>query len=163
MKMNMDAAHQSSWAIAEVVFGIPFLLGVALHFVAPLALPPGTVRQLLIPVGITLIVIDIGLIVLARRALARFRQPTDPGQPTSVIVTTGVFAFSRNPLYLAALLVLLGLALALNLLWAGVLLLPAVILSHYVLIVPEERYLAAKFGATYQAYTTSVRRWLGRK
>lgn len=161
--MNRDAAHHSGWTIAEVVFGIPFLIGVALHFVAPLALPSGTVRLFLILVGVLLTMLGLGVLGLARRELARFRQPTDPGQPTSQLVTTGVFAFSRNPLYLAAVLVLLGLALAFKLLWAGVLLLPAVVLCHYVLIRPEERYLAAKFGADYQTYRTSVRRWLGRQ
>lgn len=160
--MNSDAAHKNSWTIAEVIFGLPFLIGIVLHFVAPLALSPGLVRQLLLALGIVLVFIGIVVIVLARRELARFQQPTDPGQPTSQLVTTGVFALSRNPLYLAAVLLLLGLALAFNLLWAGVLLLPAVVLCHYVLILPEERYLAAKFGA-YQAYTASVRRWFGRK
>lgn len=161
--MKVDAAHHSGWTIAEVVFGIPFLLGVALHLVAPLVLPTGTVRLFLILVGVVLTMIGLGVIVLARRELARFRQPTDPGQPTSQLVTTGVFAFSRNPLYLAAVLVLFGLALAFNLVWAGVLLLPAVVLCHYVLIRPEERYLAAKFGESYQRYTASVRRWFGRQ
>jgi protein-S-isoprenylcysteine O-methyltransferase Ste14 len=161
--MNVDAAHKNRWAIAEVVFGIPFLLGIALHFIAPLALSPGTMRQLLIPAGIVLMLIGIGVIVLARRELARFQQPTDPGRATSQLVTTSVFAFSRNPLYLAAVLVLVGLALALNLLWAGVMLLPAVVLCHYVLIAPEEHYLTAKFGEGYQSYCASVRRWFGRK
>jgi len=41
-------------------------------------------------------------IVLARRELAHHGQPTDPGLPTSKLVTTGVFSVSRNPLYLAA-------------------------------------------------------------
>ena len=46
--------------------------------------------------------------------------------------------------------------------WILILLLPALVLCHYVLIVPEERYLAAKFGAEYQAYAATVHRWLGR-
>ncbi|MCB0085096.1 MAG: isoprenylcysteine carboxylmethyltransferase family protein [Caldilineaceae bacterium] len=161
--MKTDAAHQSPWAIAEVVFGIPFLIGVALHFVAPLTWPTGIARPLVIGVGIVLLLSGIGLIVLARRALARFQQPTDPGRATSQLVTSGVFAFSRNPLYLAAVLVLLGLALAFNLLWAGIMLLPAAVLCHYMLIAPEERYLAAKFGTDYRDYRATVRRWLGRK
>ncbi len=161
--MNTDAAHQSPWAIGEVVFGIPFLIGIALHFVAPLGVSAGTIRQLLMAVGIVLLLIGIGVIVLARRALARFQQPTDPGQPTSQMVTSGIFALSRNPLYLGAVLCLVGLALTFNLLWAGVMLLPAMVLCQYVLIAPEERYLAAKFGEGYQAYTASVSRWLGRK
>jgi protein-S-isoprenylcysteine O-methyltransferase Ste14 len=161
--MKTDAAHRNPWAIAEVVFGIPFLIGVALHFIAPLTWPTGIARPLVIGVGIVLLLSGIGLIVLARRELARFRQPTDPGQATSQLVTSGVFAFSRNPLYLAAVLVLLGLALAFNLLWAGLSLLPAVALCHYVLIALEERYLTAKFGVAYENYRVAVRRWFGRK
>jgi len=161
--MQTNAAHHSPWTIAEVIFGIPFLVGVALDLVAPLTLPLGTGRPLFIAVGIGLLGIGLWLIGSARRELGRFRQPTDPGQPTSQLVTTGVFAYSRNPLYLAAVLVLLGLALVFKLLWAGVLLLPAMVLCHYVLIRPEERYLAAKFGADYQTYTAAVRRWLGRR
>jgi protein-S-isoprenylcysteine O-methyltransferase Ste14 len=95
--------------------------------------------------------------------LAHFRQPTDPGQPTSKVVNTGVFALSRNPLYLGSVLVFLGLALTLNMLWALAALLLSIILCLYVLIIPEERYLAAKFGKEYKAYMASVRRWLGRK
>lgn len=161
--MSVDSAHKSRWAIAEVVFGIPFLISIALHFVAPVSLAQGILRLILVPVGIVLIIIGIGIIVLARRELAHFHQPTDPGHPTSKVVNTGVFALSRNPLYLGGVIVLLGLALAFNMLWALIALLLSIILCLYVLIIPEERYLAAKFGEAYKAYTASVRRWFGRK
>jgi protein-S-isoprenylcysteine O-methyltransferase Ste14 len=65
--------------------------------------------------------------------------------------------------YLGSVLVLLGTALALNLLWALVTLPLSIVLCHTILIGPEERYLAAKFGAEYTEYAASVRRWLGRK
>jgi protein-S-isoprenylcysteine O-methyltransferase Ste14 len=161
--MSVDSAHKSRWEIGEVVFGIPFLISLALHFVVPASLSQGIFRQILIPVGIVLIIIGIGIIVLARRELAHFRQPTDPGHPTSKVVNTGVFALSRNPLYLGSVLVLLGLALTLNMLWTLAALLLSIILCLYVLINPEERYLATKFGEEYKAYTASVRRWFGRK
>lgn len=161
--MSADSAHKSSWEIAEVVFGIPFLVSIALHFVAPLSLPPGILRQILIPVGIVLIIMGVALVVVARREFAHFRQPTDPGHPTTQIVNTGVFALSRNPLYLGCIVVLTGTALALNVIWALVMLLVSIILCHYVLIIPEERYLAAKFGDAYKEYAASVHRWLGRK
>jgi protein-S-isoprenylcysteine O-methyltransferase Ste14 len=74
-----------------------------------------------------------------------------------------VFSISRNPLYLGGVLVLLGIALALNLLWAIVMLLLSIIICHYILIIPEEQYLAAKFGGEYKEYIASVHRWLGRK
>lgn len=161
--MSVDSAHKSHWEIGEVVFGIPFLISIAIHFVFPFSLPPGILRQVLIPVGIVLILIGIYLIVLARREFAYFSQPTDPGQPTSRIINTGVFAISRNPLYVGGVFVFLGLALALNMLWALVTLLLSIIICHYVLIFPEERYLAAKFGEEYKEYAASVHRWLGRK
>jgi protein-S-isoprenylcysteine O-methyltransferase Ste14 len=161
--MKADSAHKSNWEIAEVVFGIPFLIGIALHFVAPLSLSQGILRQVLIPVGILLIIIGIGIVVLARREFAQYGQPTDPGHPTSKVVKTGVFTISRNPLYLGSVIVLLGIALMLNMLWALVTLLVSMVLCHYILILPEEQYLAAKFGQEYEEYVASVHRWIGRK
>ncbi len=161
--MSTDSAHKSRWEIAEVVFGIPFLVGIAMNFVVPFSLPQGILRQVLIPVGIVLVIIGISFIVLARREFAYFSQPTDPGRPTSKVVKTGVFAISRNPLYLGSVFVFWGLALALNMLWALVMLLLSIVICLYVLIIPEEQYLAAKFGEEYKEYTASVHRWLGRK
>ena len=158
--MSFDSAHKKGWEIAEVVFGIPFLVSIALHFIVPISLSQGILRQIMIPVGIALIIIGIALVVVARREFAHFRQPTDPGHPTTQIVKTGVFAISRNPLYLGSVLVLLGIAFALNILWALVMLLLSIILCHYILIIPEERYLAAKFGEEYKEYFASVHRWL---
>jgi protein-S-isoprenylcysteine O-methyltransferase Ste14 len=161
--MSVDSAHKSNWEIAEVVFGIPFLVSIALHFIVPISLPQGIFRQIIIPVGIILIIIGIALVVVARREFAHFRQPTDPGHPTTKVIKTGVFAISRNPLYLGGVLVLLGFALALNMLWALVMLLLSMILCHYILIIPEERYLSAKFGDEYKEYVATVHRWLGHK
>jgi protein-S-isoprenylcysteine O-methyltransferase Ste14 len=161
--MNVDSAHKNNWEIAEVVFGVPFLVSIALHFAVSLSLPQGILRQILIPAGIVLIIIGVGLIVLARRELAHFRQPTDPGHPTSKVVQTGVFSVSRNPLYLASVTVFLGIALTLNILWALVTLPASIVLCHYVLIIPEEKYLSARFGKEYEEYATAVHRWIGRK
>jgi protein-S-isoprenylcysteine O-methyltransferase Ste14 len=161
--MNVDSAHKSRWEIAEVVFGIPFLISIAISRMVPFSLVQGIFRQILSLVGIVLIIIGVGFIVLARREFAFFSQPTDPGHPTSKIVRTGVFAISRNPLYLASVIVFLGLAMALNMLWAVVMLPLSIIICHYVLIIPEEQYLAAKFGEEYKEYAASVHRRLGLK
>lgn len=160
--MSVDSAHKRNWEIAEVVFGIPFLVSIVFHFIVPLSFPQGIFRQSLILAGIALIIIGLGFIILSRRELARYGQPTDPGYPTSQVVKTGVFAISRNPLYLASIIVLLGIALALNILWALVTLIVSIIICHYVLIVPEESYLIAKFGEEYRDYAATVHRWLGR-
>lgn len=161
-RMATDTAHTQWWQIFEVVFGIPFLAAIALHLAVPLALPRGFLTPTIMLGGAALITVGVALVVLARRAFAQRGQPTDPGRSTSALVTTGVFAVSRNPLYLGGVCVLVGTALALNLPWVLMLLLPALVACHYVLIVPEERYLVAKFGADYHAYAATVYRWLGR-
>ena len=161
--MSNDAAHKSWWQIFEVVFGIPFFVAVALQLIVPISLPNGSITPVRILGGAILIVVGIRLVVLARREFARYGQPTDPGFATSKIVSTGVFAISRNPLYLGGALFLAGIALAFNLLWVFLLLAPSLVACHYILIVPEEGYLAARFGKQYQAYNAAVHRWVGRK
>jgi protein-S-isoprenylcysteine O-methyltransferase Ste14 len=161
--MPNGAAHKKWWQIFEVVFGLPFLVAIALQLVIPIPLPRGFLAPAFIPAGVILIVVGVSLVVLARREFARYGQPTDPGLPTRKIISTGVFSISRNPLYLGGIGILAGLALALNLPWVIVLLLPAIVACHYILIAPEERYLTGKFGEDYRLYTEKVYRWIGRK
>ena len=116
----------------------------------------------IILIGAALIFAGLALIVFARREMAKFGQRTDPGQPTSQIVTYGVFSISRNPLYLGAVCLLLGIAVTAKLTWFFILILPTLIACHYILIAPEERYLSAKFGDEYSSYTSRVHRWFGR-
>ncbi|MDX9956211.1 MAG: isoprenylcysteine carboxylmethyltransferase family protein [Anaerolineae bacterium] len=161
--MSTNSAHQNRWAIGEVVFGIPLLTGILLQRLAPAPLPFALPQIFLTAAGITLSLAGVGLMLAARRELARYYQPTDPGAPTTALVQTGPYALSRNPLYLAAALLFSGVALILNNLWAVGALLLALFLCHCLLILPEERYLAAKFGADYTAYVATVHRWVGRK
>lgn len=78
----------------------------------------------------------------------------------SKLVVTGPFARSRNPMYVSMALLLTALALALDAGWtlAGPLAFVAFITRFQ--IIPEERAMAAKFGADYGAYRGRVRRWL---
>jgi protein-S-isoprenylcysteine O-methyltransferase Ste14 len=161
--MSNDVAHKSWWQIFEVVFGIPVLVAIALQLVVPISLPRGSLTPVLQLAGAILIVVGVGLAVLARREFAQYGQPTDPGLPTSKIISTGVFSISRNPLYLGGVFTLAGISLALNLPWVLILLLPSMVACHYILIAPEESYLAAKFGEQYRNYTATVHRWIGRR
>jgi protein-S-isoprenylcysteine O-methyltransferase Ste14 len=158
-----DVAHKSWWQIFEVVFGVPFLAALGLQWAAPISFPGGFLTLVLIPGGAVLMVVGVGLAVLARREFARYAQPTDPGLATSKLVTGGVFSVSRNPLYLGGVCILAGISLAFNLPWVIILLIPSMVGCHFILIVPEERYLAAKFGESYRKYSATVQRWIGRK
>jgi protein-S-isoprenylcysteine O-methyltransferase Ste14 len=161
--MSNDVAHKSWWQIFEVIFGVPFLVAIALQLGVPIPLPRGFLTPACLPAGGILIVVGVSLAVLARREFARYGQPTDPGLPTSKIVSTGVFSISRNPLYLGGVFILAGVSLALSLPWVLILLVPSIVACRYILIAPEESYLAARFGEQYRTYTATVHRWLGRK
>ena len=161
--MPNDVAHKSWWQIFEVVFGIPFLVAIALQLAVPIPLPRGFLTPAFIPAGVILIVLGVSLAVLARREFARYGQPTDPGLPTSKIISTGVFSISRNPLYLGGVFILAGISLAFNFPWVLILLIPSILACHYILVAPEEEYLTARFGEQYRLYTVRVHRWIGRK
>jgi len=79
---------------------------------------------------------------------------------TSSLVTTGLYSFSRNPMYLALLLALIGFAVAQG---HPLGLLPVVgfvIVMEALQIRPEEAILEEKFGDDYRAYKARVRRWI---
>jgi protein-S-isoprenylcysteine O-methyltransferase Ste14 len=92
--------------------------------------------------------------------IARHRTALLPGGATRTVIDTGPFARSRNPLYLGLLAGSAGVGLLAGSLWAVVALPVEWALLRWGAVLPEERYLAAKFGADYAGYTGRVPRWL---
>jgi len=84
----------------------------------------------------------------------------EPWRPTTAIVTSGVYGWTRNPMYLAMTLGYVAVALWADSLVAFALLAPLLVVMRYGVIAREERYLTAKFGDEYSRYAASVRRWL---
>ena len=81
-------------------------------------------------------------------------------KPATSVVTTGLYALTRNPLYMALTLIYTGIALAIdNIIMLG-LLAPLFVVMHFGVISREEAYLEAKFGDEYRDYKERVRRWL---
>lgn len=158
---SQRAAHNRWWQIGEVVFGLPLLLAFVLEWLFPLGFFEALPALVLYLGGALLIVIAVSVIVSARREFARHEQPTDPGQVTSQMITSGLFAISRNPLYLGAALFVLGVSLLAQLSWMLILFIPMLLLCYEVLIRPEERYLLQLFGEEYRSYTRRVKRWFG--
>lgn len=126
--------------------------------VAPIELPPALrlgLAGLLIGIGLGC---DLAGLILFLRSRTTI-NPLKP-QATSTLVCSGIYRLTRNPMYLGLLFILLGWATYLANL-AALLLVPlfALYLTRFQ-IVPEERILAAKFGAAFAAYRARVRRWL---
>lgn len=116
-------------------------------------LPP--IAGVLLAAGVLLLIAAVVSFIAARTTI----NPLHPAKASSLI-TTGVFRLSRNPIYLADLLLLAAFAV-----WLGNPL-NVVFLAMFVWyiqrfqILPEERALAERFGASYAAYCARVRRWL---
>lgn len=103
-------------------------------------------------------VIVIAGVVAFRRAKTTV-NPLTP-EATTAMVTSGIYRFTRNPMYLGFLLMLTGWALYLSHLLAFVLLVLFALYLTRFQIIPEERALSAKFPQTFTSYRSSVRRWL---
>ena len=76
------------------------------------------------------------------------------------LITSGLLAHVRNPLYIGNLLVVAGLVLIHNNPWLYVFLLPAAFLGYQAIVSSEEAFLAQRFGEEYRQYCGRVRRWL---
>ena len=138
------------------------LMGTAMWWLAslsPMLHVPDSIRA-----AVALAISAVGGMV-AMGAGVRFRRanttvnPLKP-QAASSLVTTGIYRYTRNPMYLGLLFLLVAWAVLLSSPFA---LLGPVAFVTYISrfqIVPEERVLAALFGAEYAAYQSGVRRWL---
>ncbi len=81
-------------------------------------------------------------------------------EPALALATGGVFGMSRNPIYLAFYVLAISFALLFSSDWIFVLLLPFVLVMHFGVILREEEYLLARFGASYADYKSAVPRYL---
>jgi len=125
-------------------------------------LPLPTVLTGAIPRAIVAAIMVINLIIglAAARGMLTAKTSLNPHRPTTALILSGPFRFTRNPLYLGLTVFYTGLMLVFELTW-GLLLLPIVVwLVTIWVIVPEEKYLEQKFGAEYLDYKARVRRWI---
>ncbi|MBS0326632.1 MAG: isoprenylcysteine carboxylmethyltransferase family protein [Proteobacteria bacterium] len=142
-------------AVALVVAAAMWLVARA----GPALDAPFTTR---VAVFIALALVGVALALAGKLEFRRARTTANPFRPenASTLVATGVYRFTRNPMYLGLALAGLGWAAFLCSAWA---LAGPVIFVVYISrfqIAPEERVLAAKFGTAYAEYASRVRRWI---
>ncbi len=132
-------------------------LGVALGVLWPVELIPAPWQYL---AGGVIIAASLLLVASAFRLFRRARTPVPTYRTPTALVTDGVYTLSRNPIYLSMMLLMIGLAVALDNIW---LLGLAAIFQQIIrwgVIAREERYLDAKFGQDYRAFKERTRRWI---
>jgi protein-S-isoprenylcysteine O-methyltransferase Ste14 len=151
-----DTAHVMvrppiAWAVAV-------LAGLALNWLMPLPLVPVAVPARW--VGALVFTLALALFAWAIATMTRAGSNVPTSLPTTTIVDTGPYRFTRNPIYLSMVLGLIGLAVAFNSLWLLLTLLPFALVIRYGVVAREEAYLEHKFGDVYRRYSARVRRWL---
>jgi protein-S-isoprenylcysteine O-methyltransferase Ste14 len=132
-------------------------LAFAVDRLLPLRLFPGPLSDW---VGGALVLSGLILDVLGMRELLRAKTTMRPDRPTSALVTSGPYRFSRNPLYLSLALILAGTGIWIDNLWMLALVVPTNAIISRVAIAPEERHLSDSFGPLYREYQDAVPRWL---
>ena len=110
--------------------------------------------------GIILTIAAILLFVRSVRIFSLRKEKLHPRSISTQIFKEGPFQFSRNPIYLAMFVLLIGVGLTLNSFWFLYSGLVVAIMLHYGVIIPEENYLEKEFGKDYLEYKKTVRRWL---
>jgi protein-S-isoprenylcysteine O-methyltransferase Ste14 len=132
--------------------------GLVLDWLAPLPfLPAGAPVGWL---GALVFVLALALAAWAAITMTRAGSNVPTNRPTTAIVESGPYRFTRNPIYMGMFGGLIGLAIAFNTLWLLAMLVPFVLVIRYGVVAREEAYLERKFGDVYRGYRLRVRRWL---
>ncbi len=109
-----------------------------------------------------MVAIAVALLIygLAIRELWKHKTTVSPVGRSSHLVTTGPYAVSRNPIYLANIVLTCGIGLATGIAWLFLVALATGLLEQQFAIVREEKHLESHFGKAWRDYSKRVRRWI---
>jgi len=120
----------------------------------------GLARPVRFPAGFALAAVGLVLMIAGARLFLKAGTNIRPDRPASRLMTSGIYRFTRNPMYLGMTILYAGLALAFDSLIAFLLLPIVLTIMQTQVIAREERYLEARFGDDFRSYREWVRRWL---
>lgn len=167
--MNAKAQPLTDTGTAGVIARPPllFLAALLLGFVVDHLLPlPRPIPRLGSAHSISAILagcLVLGGLALAAAGIRNFSRagtPVPTNEPTRALVTSGIHAWTRNPIYVGLFAVYVGIAIAVRSPWILIFAVPLAIAIRYGVVAREEAYLEQRFGDAYLAYKARVRRWL---
>jgi protein-S-isoprenylcysteine O-methyltransferase Ste14 len=153
----MDSSRPNVLPWPPIIVVIAVLVAVLLGRLWPLpSLESGSVAILGVVIALAGLALDMWAIVIMRGADTNIL----PNKAADLLVTWGPFRFSRNPIYLANTVLLIGIGLMFDNLWFVICALAAALVVDRLAIRREERHLAARFGAAWADYSSKTPRWL---
>lgn len=158
----LDQTKDTPGVIAPppLIFLSGLVLGWMVHRLYPVYLLPPEYLNISRISGVFLIISGLAAIITAKVRMQRAKTNIEPWKPTTAIITDGIYSYTRNPVYIAMVVIFLGVELIFNSLWFAPFLVLVLLAVHYGVILREERYLENKFGEEYLSYKRSVRRWI---
>ena len=156
----MDGTGDTAQVIVRppLAWGLAVIVGLALDWLVPLPFLPADLPAGWL--GATVFGLALALFAWAVVTMTRGGSNVPTNRPTTTIVESGPYRFTRNPIYLGMFLGLVGLAIAFDDLWLLMMLVPFALVIRYGVVAREEAYLERKFGDVYRGYRSRVRRWL---
>ncbi len=155
--MQTEADNPGVLVFPPLLYGAALLVVIALRWFWPLRIPA---HDAVFWLGTALLAAGIGVAVWGKKTMDRAGTNVNPRRPTTAIVTGGPFRYTRNPLYLAITMILLGISFVIDTWWGIIVIVPVLLIMHFGVVRREERYLEQKFGENYLQYKRAVRRYL---
>lgn len=154
--MDKDKNGASVKFPPPLVFILFLLIAYGLHYLRAVEISS---MSFLLYTGSVFVALGFIVLLIASISFKRAQTNIKPWKPTTRIISSGLFSYSRNPIYLAFCVVAIGIGLMVNSLWVTLSFIPSVVVIFFSAIKKEEFYLESKFGQDYLAYKEKVRRW----
>jgi protein-S-isoprenylcysteine O-methyltransferase Ste14 len=152
------SAHTGFYKTSDFILISTILPALILDFIFPFNI--GLNRSVSLTVGIILIIVSWTIIIIAKYQFNLHKQRSGPGHETTIIIKNGLFAYTRNPIYLGVIIIAFAIGLIVNSSWLLLAVIPLILLLKNNMIMPEEKYLRDKFKEEYIEYCKKVRRWV---
>ena len=148
---------QKPFTAPPVIFGVACLIGLAISLIDP---RPQLPLWLQLVTGTLVIASGVLLIRSSMRSIDGAGTTYDPFAPSTVLVISGIYRYTRNPGYLGLAVIQLGLALLTDSPWIAITTVVAVMITTVFVIKLEEEKLTRAFGQDYRNYLSRARRWI---
>ncbi|HET9149721.1 MAG TPA: isoprenylcysteine carboxylmethyltransferase family protein [Alphaproteobacteria bacterium] len=158
--MNDATERPNRLPLPPIIFLSAIAVSVLVNALYPLPWVGRPLSTILFALGWLMIAVFVALNFWAIRVMRRAGTTVRPDRGTASLVTVGPFGFTRNPLYLAGTVLVLGIGLVSGIAWFVLFAILAAFAVQKLAIEREETHLQARFGDTYLDYANRVRRWI---
>jgi protein-S-isoprenylcysteine O-methyltransferase Ste14 len=157
--MNAYRVKPMTFPWTPVVYLLAVMVALVLHRVMPYEIEPDWLMPLQ-GLGVLCAAAGIWLAGWGYAKLHRCRTALLSSSPTTHLVTSGPYRFTRNPVYLGYTLAMIGTGLLAGNLWTAAIAALTAVLTHAWIIRSEEKHLLARFGFEFECYCRRTRAWL---